>query len=79
MNAHTIAVISSSAFGLYIIATAIGNGWPSTRLGKLCLRVALILGAIEKALPQAQRVHLIRGQLEDKRIRDVEEALSDDS
>ena len=63
MNPTTIAVISSSILGLYIIATGIGNGWPNTRIGKICLRAAYILGAIEKALPETQRTNLIRGQI----------------
>lgn len=69
MSSNTIAIVSSSVLGLYFIATAIGNGWPSTRVGKLCLRFACILGAIEKALPQSQQVNLIRGRLEADRIR----------
>ena len=55
MNPTTLAVVSSSILGLYIIATGIGNAWPSTAIGKVCLRFALILGAIEKALPESQR------------------------
>lgn len=38
--------------GLYIIATAIGNFAPQSALGKFCLRVALIIGNIEKVLPK---------------------------
>ena len=63
MNATTIAAISSSVLGLYMIATAIGNVWPSTRFGKLCLRVALILGAVEKALTEIQRAERNLGSL----------------
>jgi hypothetical protein len=63
MNATTIAAISSSVLGLYMIATAIGNVWPDTRFGKLCLRFALILGAIEKALPESQRAEQRLGRM----------------
>lgn len=41
--------------GLYIIATAIGNFAPQTSFGKFCLRVALIIGNIEKALPAVEK------------------------
>jgi hypothetical protein len=79
MNATTIAAISSSVLGLYMIATAIGNVWPSTRFGKLCLRFALILGAVEKALPESQRAERNLGRMAIRRslVRgtDIEEGL----
>ena len=63
MNHTTLAAVSSGVLGLYFIATAVGNIWPSTRMGKLCLRFALILGAIEKALPESQRAERILGNM----------------
>jgi hypothetical protein len=46
-----ITLASSIIVGLYLIATGIGNGFPGTKVGKFCLRVGIILGNIEKILP----------------------------